>query len=423
MTPRPPSVPGTRRPLRWRTVALAERLRTDKFAGALLLAATVVALVWASSPWRDGYDQLRDTTVGPTWLANLHLDLTVGQWAADGLLTVFFFVVGLELKNEFVNGALRQPHTAAFPVVAAVGGMVVPAGVYLLVNVLRDGETVGWAIPVATDIAFALGVIAVVGRWLPPALRIFLLTLAVVDDLLAITIIAVAYSDTLAPGFLAVSVAAVIAFGAALRIGMRSGWVLMPLAVVAWATMHASGVHATIAGVLLGMSASAVRGSSDGSAVRDVPSVAERLEHRWRPFSSGVAVPVFALFAAGVSLDPSSLAAAAADPVAQGVWFGLVLGKPIGILLGAGLVCLLLRVRLVPGIDWVDMIGISFLAGIGFTVSLLIGELAFGAGTPHGEHIRASVLLGSVVAATVGGILLARRNRVHRLRQGVPSGP
>ncbi|NTW39743.1 MAG: Na+/H+ antiporter NhaA [Cellulomonadaceae bacterium] len=387
---------------------LLDTLRTESAGGALLLLGTLVALVWANSPARDSYAALRDLTIGP---AALHLDLTVAQWATDGLLTIFFFVVGLELKREIVDGELRRPATAALPIVAAVGGMAVPALLFTAVNLASpDGDLRGWAVPTATDIAFAVAVLAIVGRSLPNSLRAFLLTLAVVDDLLAIVVIAVFYSDSIDLGLLGLSLLAAAAFGwLSRRRGTPVTWLpMLLLAVVAWALMHGSGIHATIAGVLLGLSVPGI--ARDGER----HSVAAHLEHRWRPVSAGFAVPVFALVAAGVALDPTSLAAAVRDPVAQGVALGLVLGKPLGIVAATWLVARFTRARLGEDLAWSDVVAVGFVAGIGFTVSLLIGGLAFGEGSASDEHVRAAILVASLVAALAGGGLLARRDRHHR---------
>ena len=382
---------------------LLDTLRTEKAGGALLLLGAVAALIWANSPARGAYTQLRETVVGP---AALHLDLSLAGWAADGLLAIFFFVVGLELKREIVTGELRRPATAALPIVAAIGGMAVPAAFYVLLNTGPDGDLSGWAVPTATDIAFAVAVLAIVGRSLPNSLRAFLLTLAVVDDLLAITVIAIFYSDSIDLVWLGVSFAVIAVFAVAVRRRMPSA-LLVSLAFVAWATMHASGIHATIAGVALGLVVPALARGGEHE------SIAEVLEHRWRPISAGFAVPVFALFAAGVSLDPSALAAAAADPVAQGVVLGLVLGKPIGIVATTWLVSTVTRTPLSRGLGWWDVAGVGFLAGIGFTVSLLIGDLAFGSGSERDDHVRAAILTASVTAAVVGGLVLAWRDRYH----------
>ncbi len=383
---------------------LLDTLRAEKTGGALLLAGAVVALVWASSPWRDGYAAMRETVVGP---AALHLDLTLEHWATDGLLTIFFFVVGLELKREMVVGELRRPATALVPIVAAVGGMVAPALIYVAINAAAvDGDLRGWAVPTATDIAFAVAVLAVVGRNLPNSLRAFLLTLAVVDDLLAIVVIAVAYSDDISLGWLAASLVTCAVFGLLVRRRATTSWVLVLLGVTAWGVMHASGVHATIAGVVLGFTVPAL-------APDDEQSLAERFEHRWRPLSAGVAVPVFALFAAGVALDPAVLGEALRDPVAQGVALGLVLGKPIGILSATWIAAKATRLRFSPGVTWADITGLGLVGGIGFTVSLLIGALAFGEGTVRDDHIRAAILVGSLTAAVLGASVLAWRDRHH----------
>src|SRR5215217_894646 len=217
-------------------VRIGDVLRRETVGGALLLAATVLAMVWANSPWASAYEVIRDARFGP---ASLHLDLTVGQWAADGLLAIFFFVAGLELKREFVAGDLRDPRQAALPVAAAVGGMVVPAALFILINYDTGGGALrGWAVPIATDIAFAVAVLAVISSHLPAALRTFLLTLAVVDDLLAITIIAVFFTDDLHIGWLVMALVPIAAFSALVRRGVRSGWLLLPLAFATWALVH-----------------------------------------------------------------------------------------------------------------------------------------------------------------------------------------
>ena len=392
---------------------LLDTLRTEKTGGALLLLGAAAALVWANSPLRDGYATLRDTVVGP---AALHLDLSLAQWATDGLLAIFFFVVGLELKREIVAGELRRPSTAALPVVAAVGGMAVPALVYVALNTGAGGDLRGWAVPTATDIAFAVAVLAVVGRSLPNALRAFLLTLAVVDDLLAIIVIAVFFTESIDLLLLVASLGAVAGFWFAIRRRITSPFVLLPLAFLAWALMHASGIHATIAGVLLGFAVPALARAGEDE------SLAAHMEHRWRPFSAAFAVPVFALFAAGVALDPESLAAAAADPVAQGVAAGLVIGKPLGILVATWLMATITRTGLATGLHWSDILAVGFVAGIGFTVSLLMGELAFGEGSARDDHVRAAILVASLVAALIGGAMLAVRDRHHRSLIEAPGG-
>jgi NhaA family Na+:H+ antiporter len=387
---------------------IADVLRKETIGGALLLLGAVVALVWANSPWADSYESLRQLRVGP---AALHLDLTLSAWASDGLLAIFFFVAGLELKREFVAGDLRDPRRAAVPVSAAIGGVAVPALVYLLVaGGAGDGAARGWAIPTATDIAFALAVLAVIGRHLPPALRTFLLTLAVVDDLVAILIIALFYTQSLALAPLLAAAAPLAIFAVLVQRRVRSWWLLLPLAVAVWALFHASGVHATVAGVLLGFAVPVVRRRPGAG-----PGLAEHFEHRWRPLSAGVAVPVFAFFSAGVAVGGASgLVESLSDRVSLGIVLGLLVGKTAGVLGATYLVARFTRAQLGEGLAWLDVFGLAILAGIGFTVSLLIGELAFGAGSARDDHVKVAVLTGSLVSALVAGVVLRLRDRAYR---------
>ena len=374
------------------TQRLAEVLRRETVGGVLLLVAAAAALIWANSPWSGIYHDISEFTFGP---AALHLDLSTAAWAADGLLAIFFFVVGVELKREFVAGDLRDPARAALPILAAVGGMVVPAVIYVAVN-LGAG---------ATDIAFAVAVLAVISTHLPTALRTFLLTLAVVDDLLAITVIAVFYTDELSIGPLALALVPIALFALAVQRGHGHWWLLVPLGVTAWALVHASGVHATVAAVLLGFTVPALGRHA----------AAERFEHLLRPLSAGIAVPVFAFFAAGVTVGGlSGFTDALGDAVTLGVIAGLVLGKPIGILGTTFLLARFTRANLDEGLAWRDVLGVSMLAGIGFTVSLLIGELAFGYGTQENADTKIGVLVGSVVAALAASVVLSSRNRAYR---------
>jgi NhaA family Na+:H+ antiporter len=392
----------------WREARfIAGVLRTETVGGALLLAGAVVALIWANTAWAQAYEDLRRFVPWPGGGA-LHLDLDLAHWAGDGLLAIFFFVIGLELKREFVTGELRQPRKAALPVVAAVGGMAVPALIYVLINLGSSEALRGWAVPTATDIAFALAVLAVIGSHLPVGLRAFLLTLAVVDDLLAITIIAVFYTDDVNLPALFGSLLPILLFALLVQKRRTWWWALVPLAFTAWALMHASGVHATIAGVLLGFAVPAVTRPGEDT------SLAEHLEHRWRPVSAGLAVPVFAFFAAGVTLRGADLGAIATDPVVLGVVAGLVLGKVIGIVGGSYLMHRFTRAQLDDELSWTDLIGVSLLAGIGFTVSLLIGELAFGTGTERDTAVKVGIVAASLIAAVLAAIVLGARNRVYR---------
>jgi NhaA family Na+:H+ antiporter len=389
---------------------IADILRKETLGGALLLAAALLALGWANSPWSEAYQTLRHASFGPEWL---HLRLTVAEWAGDGLLAIFFFVAGLELKREFVAGDLRDPRRAAVPVAAAVGGVLVPALVYAAVN-LDGGALRGWAIPTATDIAFALAALAVVGTHLPSALRTFLLTLAVVDDLLAITIIAVFYTSDFAPGYLLLALLPLAAFTVLVQRRIRSWWLLLPLAACVWGLVHSSGVHATVAGVLLGFAVPVLRSEAGGGPDAG-PGLAEHFEHRWRPLSAGVAVPVFAFFAAGVTLGGwSGLGESLSSRVAVGVVAALIIGKTIGVLGATYLTARFTRAELDPDLAWVDVLGLALLCGVGFTVSLLIGELAFGADTAQGQQATVAVVAGSLGAALLAAIILRLRNRVYR---------
>ncbi|MGC4813750.1 Na+/H+ antiporter NhaA [Micromonospora sp. DT228] len=336
---------------------------------------------------------------------------------AEGL-AVFFFVVGLELKREFVAGELRDRRRAALPVVAALGGMLLPALIYVAVVVAGGGTGLrGWAIPTATDIAFALAVLALVSSHLPQGLRAFLLTLAVVDDLFAITIIAVFYTADFHPVPLLAALAPIGLFAVLVRRGHTWWWALVPLATAAWALVHASGVHATVAGVLLGFTVPVLarhRTAGAAGTPTDDGGLAAHLEHRWRPVSAGIAVPIFALFAAGVTLRGTDLGNLLTDPVVIAIVAGLVLGKSIGIFGSTYLLARFTRAELDEDITWSDLAGIALLAGVGFTVSLLIGDLAFGTGGTADDRVKVAVLLGSVVSAGLATMVLRRRNAAYR---------
>nr|WP_237521323.1 MULTISPECIES: Na+/H+ antiporter NhaA [unclassified Streptomyces] len=392
-----------RLPLPERTY-VTDALRTETVGGVILLVAAIAALVWANTNG-SGYAAVSHFHLGPEALG---LNLSVAHWAADGLLAVFFFVAGVELKRELVAGELRDPKAAVLPVAAALCGMVAPALVYTLTVVLGNGSTSGWAVPTATDIAFALAVLAVIGTSLPSALRAFLLTLAVVDDLFAILIIAVFFTDSL--DFLALggAFAGLVVFYVLLRAGVRGWYVYVPLALVIWGLMYNSGVHATIAGVAMGLMLRCTRREGE------VQSPGERLEHLVRPLSAGVAVPLFALFAAGVTLKGEALAGVFTRPETLGVVLGLVAGKTLGIFGGTWLVTRFTKAELNKELAWADLFAVATLAGIGFTVSLLIGELAFAGDEDTVNEIKAAVLIGSLIAAALSGVLLRLRVRRYR---------
>jgi NhaA family Na+:H+ antiporter len=389
-------------------------LHKETVGGALLLAAAAIALIWANSPWSSAYHALGDMRIGSDDYG-LHLNLSLGGWAADGLLAIFFFVVGLELKREFVAGDLRDPARAALPIAAAVGGMVVPALIFVAWTAgSGDGAVRGWAIPTATDIAFAVAVLAVISTHLPAALRTFLLTLAVVDDLLAITVIAVFYTTTINVAALLGALIPLALFAVLVQRRVRSGWLLIPLALATWALVHESGVHATVAGVLLGFTVPVLRSEKAGGPDAG-PGLAEHFEHLMRPVSAGFAVPVFAFFAAGVTFGGyDGLVTALSDPIALGIVCGLVIGKAVGIFGTTRLLAAATRASLDSSLRWIDVFGVSLLAGIGFTVSLLIGELAYGTGSAGQDIVKVGVLAGSLLAAFLAAILLRIRNRHYR---------
>ncbi|MGW0778073.1 Na+/H+ antiporter NhaA [Streptomyces sp. NPDC002835] len=390
--------------------AVAQALRTETVGGVVLLVAAAIALVWANTPWADAYESLRSVHFG---IPALGLDLSLQHWTADGLLTVFFLVAGIELKRELVLGELRNPARAALPVVAAACGMIVPAAVYLLTVGAGSGSPAGWAVPMATDIAFALAVLAVLSTHLPSALRAFLLTLAVVDDLGAILIIAVFFTSELNLVALGGSVAGLVLFYALQRLRVRGWWWYVPLGLAVWALMYNSGVHATVAGVAMGMLLRAAHDGGTRGRPREAASPAERTVHLLRPISAGVAVPLFALFAAGVSVSGSALGKVFSDPEPLGVVLGLVVGKTVGVFAGTWLAARFTRARLNPDLAWADVFALAALAGIGFTVALLIGDLAF-TDPALTEHVKAAVLVGSLIAAGLAALLLKRRNGIYR---------
>lgn len=362
-----------------------------------MLAAAVVALVWANISY-DSYQAVRQFQLGP---------LSVEHWAADGLLTIFFFVAGLELKRELTLGSLSRPADALVPIVAAGCGMIVPAAIYLAVNLTAgDGRPQGWAVPMATDIAFALAILAVVGRQLPASLRAFLLTLAIVDDLGAIIVIAIVFTDSLNLLWLAGAVGCVAAWWLLQQRHLDHWWIFLPLGVLAWLCTFQSGVHATVAGVAIGL--------ATRSHLQEGSAPVEEWGRTWNPISSGVAVPLFALFAAGVRITPETLTALVREPLAIGIVLGLVLGKTIGIFGGAFLTARFTRAELAPELRWLEVFSVAVLGGVGFTVALLVGDLAFGAGTEEAELAKEAVLTGSVLAACLASISLLRRNAWRR---------
>lgn len=403
------------RPRSW-PARFRQWMASEATSGVLLFVAAAVALLWANSSWRDSYSALSDAVIGP---AALRLDLPVASWATDGLLAIFFFAVGVELKHELVAGNLRNPRQAAVPMIAAVGGMVVPAAVFVTV-LLTLGETTalrGWAIPTATDIAFALAVLAIFGRGLPAALRTFLLTLAVVDDLLAIVVIALYYTDQLNGVALGLALVAVGGFALVVRAARPQWWLLLPLALLAWGLMYTSGVHATIAGVLLGLTVTARPVHGEDSART------QRYAHAVQPLSSWLALPAFAFFATGVTLvEGPGVVATLQQPVVVAVILALVAGKFIGVVGVTALATRFTGLRLADEIGLRDLLPIGLLTGVGFTVSLLVTELSFSDPLRAGS-VTIGVLTGTLLAAVLAASSLrwdVRRMRRMALGNGTP---
>lgn len=404
-----------------------EFLRVEAAGSILLLLAAATALIWANSPWASSYDALWHAhlviDVGP-----LHLDESIQHWVNDALMVIFFFVVGLEIKYELVNGDLRDPKTAALPIIAAIGGMVVPAGLYLALNPPGSDGNAGWGIPMATDIAFAVGVLGVLGRRIPSAARLFLLTLAIVDDIGAILVIAVFYTSDLSLTWLAIAIGLLALMVVARLLRVWSVVIYAILGVGVWFALLESGVHATLAGVAIGLLAPAkpllneevARGYATDALrdrhlnpdelarlrflLKESVSVVERLISTLHPLSAYVVLPIFALANAGVELG--ALSKVFTEPVGLGIILGLVVGKPVGIFLTSYLAVRLGVARLPEGTSWPMVIGLGAVAGIGFTVSIFIAGLSFPGADLLTEEAKIAILLASLFAAVVGVVVL-----------------
>ena len=431
MTPTPPSnwIESDRLLARRIAQPVARFLHTEAAGGILLLAATVVALVWANSPWKASYADLWHTELGLR-IGEFSISEDLRHWVNDALMALFFFVVGMEIKRELVVGELATLRAALLPAIAAVGGMVVPAALYLVLNTGGDGSS-GWGIPMATDIAFAAGVMALLGGRAPVGLKVLLLSLAIVDDIGAIVVIAVFYSNGLSLGWLAIAGAGVLLVAVLQRAHV---WYVPIYAVVGagvWLATFESGVHATIAGVALGLltparpflaepeadriadrlspetDVTAVEVRVIGFQIRESVSVAERLESLLHPWTGYVIVPVFALANAGIVLSADGVGDAVGSPVTLGIVLGLVVGKFVGV---AGATWLACKTRLAPlptGVTLQHVAGMAALAGIGFTVSLFITGLAFDDSALQDEA-KLGVLAASAIAAVIGTLILLR---------------
>lgn len=425
------------------TRAVAEFLATEVAGGVVLVIAAATALAWANSPWRDSYHTLWETRLAVE-VGSLSISLDLRHWVNEGLMALFFLVVGLEIKRELVEGELRDPRRAALPVVAALGGMVVPAALYLAI--LGPGPASrGWGIPMATDIAFALGVAALVARRLPPPLRLFLLTLAIVDDIGAIVVIAFFYSGGVNMPSLGVAFVVLLAVYALSRLGVTATPLFVCLGTLLWLALHSSGVHGTLAGVAMGLlaptSPSLAREIvlSRGAEIADVSTAAAArstsriarlsvsqvvwLAHALHPWTSFAIVPAFALANAGLPLSASALGAAASSRVAVAIVVALVAGKTIGISAFAWIACRVGLATLPAGATFSQVFGLAALGGIGFTVSLFISDLAFGT-SPLADQAKAGILAATVLASCLGALLLAaagRRAGRHPRNSGAPT--
>nr|WP_083883647.1 Na+/H+ antiporter NhaA [Nocardia higoensis] len=387
---------------------LARYLRTETVGGAILLAAAAIALAWVNSPWSEGYARMTETVVA---IHALHLELTLAEWVQDGLLAIFFFVVGLELKRELVVGELADRKRAALPIIAAFGGVVTPALIALAIGHGVPGMDKGWAIPVATDIAFALAVLALTGSRIPAGARVFLLGLAVVDDLLAIILIAVLFTVGISLAWMLAAAACLAGWWLAQQRRIRTPLVYVPLALTTWYALHEAGVHPTLAGVALGLL------TRVGADPGEDQAPATRLEHLLQPVSAGLCVPLFALFAAGVPLNAGVFGDLVTERLALAILVGLLLGKMLGVFGFSWAAIRFGLARRPAGVRYRDMFALSVLAGIGFTVSLLVAELALGGLDDGGaslELAKAAILIASLTAALLGSALLLRRGRVHR---------
>ena len=381
---------------------LSRALKNETVGGLLLMGAAVFALVWANSNWASSYESLVSFEVGPE---SLVLHLSLGAWASDFLLAIFFFVIGCELKHEFVLGTLSNPRIAAVPIGAALGGMLAAAAIFLAFNFNTPAQA-AWGLPISTDVAFALAVLAIAGQRLPIELRSFLLTLAVVNDLGAIMVIAIFYGHGFHLTWFVAAVSLLTLFGLLQNRKITSAYIFVPLALLAWYAMFRSGIHATIAGVALGLLMRVRKTESE------IISPCDKAELTLRPFSAGFAVPVFAFLAAGVNVLGTTLAEAISDPLTMGVMCGLIIGQPIGVTLGAFLVSRFTSGTLNPALSWWDVVVVGTLASIGFTVALLIAEVTFGSDIEMLATSKFAIIFTNLVAIIVSVLAISMRSVV-----------
>ena len=380
---------------------IVRALRQETTGGLLLIAISVIALVLANSSLAAAYESFTHFKFGPQ---SLQLNLTVAHWAADFLLAIFFFVVGNELKHEIVKGSLADPREALVPIVAALSGMTLAAAIFLTLN-HGDPAASAWGIPISTDVAFALAVLALAGRGLPLELRSFLLTVAVVNDLGAISVIAIFYDQGFHLLEFIFAIVSIIIFAILQKRYLTSLWLSIPLALNAWYWMYQSGIHATIAGVALGLSmnVNAKTGQSQ--------SPAERAEHIFRPISAGICVPIFAFASIGIALDGGGISQMLQDHLTQGILFGLIIGQPVGVTLGAYLTTKLTKGTLNPLLSWWDVLVVGMLAAIGFTVALLVSEVSFHGNLQLLGTAKFGIAFTNIVAIAFAIIAVRLRNR------------
>jgi len=420
---RPPNS-GSQEPIR--TISpLRDFLHTESAGAVLLALSAVCALIWANSPWSGSYESFWSTKIAIT-IAGNSLDLDLRHWVNDGLMTIFFFVVGLEIKREGTTGHLSNRRSALLPGVAALGGMAIPALVYL--SIAGTTAPRGWAIPMATDIALALGILSVAGSRVPSSVRAFLLGLAIVDDIGAIVVIAVVYSTGVTFGWLVAAVAGVAMVIVVQRIKIQSPLAYVPVGVFIWFGLYEAGVHPTIAGVVMGLLAPAVprfrvalidiEDPIDGSEVEAIRAISQRaknsvsvvewLQHLLHPWTSFVIVPIFALANSGIEVSINGLRDAAGSAVTWGILCGLLIGKPLGILLATRL-ALRFKIADAPvGSTPSHMLGAASAAGIGFTVALFVADLAFTDASDQ-ANAKLAILIASVLAALAASVFLLRR--------------
>jgi NhaA family Na+:H+ antiporter len=408
-------------------------IRTETSGGIILLIGAVIALVWVNSPWSDAYHRLFEHHLAFN-VGFYAVDQPLHFWINDAAMVIFFFVVGMEIKRELVKGELKGIDRAALPAIAAVGGMVLPAAIFFAINVGGDGEH-GWGIPMATDIAFALGLLAVLGRRISVQLRVFILALAIVDDIGAILVIAFFYSGDIQADSLLIAFAL---FAIVFAMNQARITALAPYFLVGafcWIAVYESGIHATIAGVVLGLMTPAnpyyTRGlfqetmgnlfarfsgarnrQEEEEIVRQMDLLTEdsvapldRLEHMLHPFTSYLIVPLFAAANAGVSLNPGDVSDSITSAVSIGVALGLLIGKPVGIFTATWLAVRLGISKLPRGTSWSELAGAGMLGGVGFTVALFVNELAFDSESLV-EQGKIGILAGSLFAAVLGTVAL-----------------